>query len=354
MPGVYMMYSSDTQRVAIVGAGVIARSHILAVKHLRDCRIVALCDKDERRAAAVASEWGIDRHYSEFSGMLDAEKPSVVAILTPPQSHAELAVESLKRGVNVLVEKPFTASLTDADRVLSASRDSKAKLTVVYHWLFSRVIRRALDLYESGVLGEILRVDLALLHRKDDPMASDSSHWCHRLPGGRFGEMLPHPIYLLQAFLGDDLRLEGVPLADKRGTFTWLLHDELQVSLRGAKGSGHVYVSFNAPRPVILVNVYGSQKILRIDILNQTLLDFGPSKLDKKDLALSSLGLSTRLAYSTLANVFAFAGRESGAYSIENIYRDFVRCIRHNTQPRVTPQMACNTVRIVEQICNYL
>jgi len=147
------MYSSDTQRVALAGAGVIAPRHILAVKRLPGCRIVALCDKDERRAATVAREWGIDRHYSEFSEMLDAEKPSIVAILTPPQSHAELAVESLRRDVNVLVEKPFTSSLVDAERVLSASRDSKAKLTVVYHWLFSRVVRRALHLQERGVLG---------------------------------------------------------------------------------------------------------------------------------------------------------------------------------------------------------
>ena len=348
------MHSSETQSVAIVGVGVIARSHILAVNHVPECRIVALCDKDEQRAAAAAREWRINRYYTEFSEMLNAEKPSVVAILTPPQSHAELAVESLRREANVLIEKPFTSSLTDAEKALSASRDSHAKLTVVYHWLFSRVIRRALDLQENGMLGDILRVDLAMLHRKDDPMASDPSHWCHRLPGGRFGEMLPHPIYLLQSFLGDDLRLEGVPFVDKRGTFAWLPHDELQLSLRGAKGSGHVYVSFNAPRPTILVNVYGSEKILRIDILNQTLLDFGPSKLDKKDLALDSLSMSSRLASGTLANVFRFAGRESGTYSIENIYRDFVRCIRHNTQPRVTPQMAYNTVKIVEQICDYL
>jgi len=345
---------SDIVRVAVVGAGVIARSHILAVNHLPDCKIVALCDKDERRAATVAREWGIDRHYSEFSEMLDAVKPSVVAILTPPQSHAELAVESLRRDVNVLVEKPFTSSLIDAEKVLLASRDSRAKLTVVYHWLFSRVVRRALHLKERGVLGEILGVDLAMLHRKDDPMASDPSHWCHKLPGGRFGEMLPHPIYLLQSFLGEDLHLEGVPLADKRGTSAWLPHDELRLSLRGPKGHGYVYVSFNAPRPTILVNVYGSEKILRIDILNQTLLDFGPSKLSKKDLVLDSLGMSSRLARSTLANVLRFAGREKGAYSIENIYRDFVGCVRHNTQPRVTPQMAYNTVRIVEQICNYL
>jgi predicted dehydrogenase len=327
---------------------------MLAVNRLPDCRVVAICDKDERRAATVAREWGIDRHYSEFSEMLDAETPSVVAILTPPQSHAELAVESLRRNVNTLIEKPFTSSLADAEKVLLASRDSKAKLTVVYHWLFSRVIRHALDLQETGALGEILGVDLAVLHRKDDAMASDPSHWCHQLPGGRFGEMLPHPIYLLQSFLGDDLQLEGLPLADKRSSFAWLPHDELLLSLRGPKGAGHVYVSFNAPRPTILANVYGSAKILRIDILNQSLLDFGPSKLGKKDLVLDSLGMSGRLARSIFANVFRYAGREGGAYSIENTYRDFVDCIQHNTQPRVTPQMAYNTTRIVGEICKYL
>jgi predicted dehydrogenase len=327
---------------------------MLAVNRLSDCRIVAICDKDERKAAAAARECGVDRYYTEFSKMLDAVNLSVAAILTPPQSHAELAVESLRRNVNAIIEKPFTSSIKDAERVLSASRDSKAKLTVVYHWLFSRAVKHALNLQEKGELGEILGADLAMLHRKDDLMASDPTHWCHNLPGGRFGEMLPHPIYLLQSFLGEDLRLEGPPLADKRSTYAWLPHDELRLSLRGVKGYGHVYVSFNAPRPRILANVYGSDKILRIDILNQTVMEFGASRLGKMDLALDSLSMSSRLARSTLANAFRFAGRKMGAYSIENIYRDFVRCIRDNAQPRVTPQMAYNTVRIVEQICSYL
>lgn len=337
-----------------MGAGIIARSHIVAINHVADCTLVAICDKDERKATIVAREWGIERSYTDCSDMMDAEKPSVVAILTPPQSHAELAVASLKRGVNTLIEKPFTSSLTDAERILNASRENKAKLTVVYHWLFSRAVRHALELNENGSLGDVLSVDLAMIHRKDDPMASDPNHWCHKLPGGRFGEMLPHPIYLLQSFLGDDLHLERTPLADKRGTFEWLPYDELQLSLRGTRAPGHVYVSFNAPRPTILVNVYGSKKILRIDILNQTLLAFGPTKLAKKDLALDTLGMSSRLARSALANVFRFVGREKGAYAIERIYGDFVECIRRDTQPRVTPGMAYNTVRIVEQICSYL
>ena len=348
------MHSTEAIGVGLVGAGVIARSHMLAVKRLRDCRIVAICDKDEQKAAAAAREWRIDRYYTEFSKMLDDVNLTIAAILTPPQYHAELALESLRRTVNAIIEKPFTSSVEDAERVLSASRDSKAKITVVYHWLFSRAVKHALKLLEEGELGEILGVDLAMLHRKDDSMASDPTHWCHNLAGGRFGEMLPHPIYLLQSFLGEDLRLESAPLADKRGTYSWLPHDELRLSLRGVKGYGYVYVSFNAPRPRILANVYGSKKILRIDILNQTIMEFGASRLGKKNLALDGLGMSSRLALSTVANALRFAGREMGAYSIENIYRDFVRCVRHNAQPRVTPQIAYNTVRIVDQICSYL
>ena len=318
------MHSSEALGVGLVGAGVIARRHMLAVNRLPDCRVVAICDKDERRAATVAHEWGIDRHYSEFSEMLDAETPSVVAILTPPQSHAELAVESLRRNVNTLIEKPFTSSLGCRESSFGLERqqgEAHSRLSLAFQ---PRHLGHALDLQETGALGEILGVDLAVLHRKDDCDGIRSHHiGVTNYPGGRFGEMLPHPIYLLQSFLGDDLQFRRLPLADKRSSFAWLPHDELLLSLRGPKGAGHVYVSFNAPRPTILANVYGSEKILRIDILNQSFLDFGPSKARQKTWVLDSLGMSGRLARSIFANVFRYAGREGGAYSIENIISRF-------------------------------
>jgi len=87
------------------------------------------------------------------------------------------------------------------------------KLTVDYNALFSRTMMKALDLVTQIAVG-VLRMEVRMLHTKEDAMAANSKHWRHKLPGGRFGEMFAHPVYLLQAFPGDALEPACV-LAEK-------------------------------------------------------------------------------------------------------------------------------------------
>ena len=184
-------------------------------------------------------------------------------------------------------------------------------------------------------------------------MAATENHWCHKLPGGRFGEMLTHPIYLIQSFLGDDLDVREI-LPFKRGKFSWMPHDELHVTLQNDKSPGHFYISFNAPRPAVLVDVYGSKRILKIDVLNQTIIEQGARSLSKVDSFKDSLGISYKISSSITKNALEYFLRARGEFSFRYAYTSFEKSIRENTAPLVTPTMAYNTVKITEEICRHI
>lgn len=347
------MVQEETCKIATVGCGAIADFHLKTLERTSGLKVVAVCDKDEKKAIAASSKFNIPRHYTDFSEMLDKEDIAIVSILTPPRSHVMLAIEAIKHGTNVLVEKPLAESTREADSIMSALYKSDAKLTLDYSWLFCKAMSRSSSLIRRGEVGDILRVEIKYLHTGKDHMTSDPKHWCHKLLGGRFGENLPHPVYALQSFLGDNLQVKDV-FASKRGEYPWMPNDELFVTLQSEKTLGSIYISFNAVRNAIFIDVYGTKRILKIDLTNQTVIGLGYRSLRKLDVGRDSLWLSCKSVLSTLRNAFEFPLRRTGEKSLKNIYVMFIDSIRRNADPPVTPKMAYNTVRLVEDICQRL
>ena len=340
----------EKYNVGIVGCGVIAQTHLRVLKKLNSLKVVAVCDTDEKKALRTSKKWKISHYYSDFSEMLTHEDITILSILTPPSSHALLAIEAIKHGINVLIEKPLTMTTKEADSIISVLRGSRAKMTVVYHWLFTKAMLKSLSLIREQGIGEVLNVNVTVLNSKKDPMASDPNHWCHRLVGGRFGEMLPHPVYILQSILGDNLQTRKIYVS-KRGNIPWIPKDELYAILQRETGLGSLYVSLNAPRHSINFDVYGTKGILKIDLTRQTLLRLGPMTASKFSIGQDSLSEACRLFLLTMKNALEFFFRKHGEYAVSKLYTMFIDSIREGIEPPVTPEMAYNTVRIVEEMC---
>jgi predicted dehydrogenase len=315
-----------------------------------NARLVAVCDISKETAARTAKEWGIPNYYTDFEKMLQETTPSIVSILTPPQFHAELATYALKSGVSTLIEKPLTMTTQDADRILNALKQSKGRMNVVYHHLFSLAGQQALRIVRTGELGDVIFASATLLHGvSDDSMGSNPTHWSHSLPGGRITEMLPHPVYLLQPFLGDNLEVDSV-YTDKRGDRSWMLCDELEATLHSKNGMGSIYVSFNAPREATTLKLYGTKKILSIDLTNQTLISLGQRTRSKRASVQDVVNVSIQLISATAKNSPHFLRSTHGGYALQYAYRALME-EEEGSYRRVAPKTAYETVRIVEDIC---
>lgn len=334
--------------VAIVGGGAIANSHLAVWRGIADTKVVAICDKNQEVAQEVASRWRVPAVYSEFSALLDQVDATIIDICTPPQTHAALALEAISCRRHVLLEKPMAMTVREADKIVRSQKAQGVALGVIHNWLFEPVVLKARSLAENGHIGDVVAMHVEVLNTQEDPMIANPDHWCHALPGGRLGEMLAHPIYLLQAFLGHTT-VESV-LAGKRGNYPWVRFDELQAVLAGKRGVGSFHASFNMPREAIILNIYGTRKTLRIDVIGQTLVELGPLAAGRIRKAESNLRQALQLLGSTLgAGVLFASGRWQSGHA--RCIRAFAEALRSNAPPPVTVDEAYNTVETLEDIC---
>src|SRR5262245_34676306 len=105
-------------RVAIAGCGRIARVHCGYLRGLPNVQVVAACDRVASAAAGVAKDFGGEAIYTDLGRMLDAVRPDAVHVLTPPATHAEVAMIAMQAGAHVLVEKPMAIDIAQADAMI--------------------------------------------------------------------------------------------------------------------------------------------------------------------------------------------------------------------------------------------
>lgn len=119
--------STEPLRVAVVGVGHLGRHHARVMAELPDVTLVGVVDADAARAEDVARANGttVVASARDLIGRVDA-----VCVAVPTEAHAEVAVPLLEAGVHVLVEKPMSRSLAEADAILAASVKSGATLAV--------------------------------------------------------------------------------------------------------------------------------------------------------------------------------------------------------------------------------
>jgi len=129
-------------KVAIVGCGKIADAHVAQIQRLKDCKIVAACDREPLMAKQLCDRFPIERNFTDPTEILRATHPDVVHITTPPEGHFELARLCLEHGANVYVEKPFVAYAHQAQKLIDLAENNGLKLTAGHNYQFSPAARR--------------------------------------------------------------------------------------------------------------------------------------------------------------------------------------------------------------------
>jgi predicted dehydrogenase len=128
-------------RTAVVGVGAFGRHHARIYSGLPGVELVAVADRDPEAALSAAGRHGCAAvaDARDLPGGLDA-----VSVAVPTVDHAAVAVPLLRRGISCLVEKPFAASLPEAEAMLAAAREGNATLAVGHVERFNPALR-ALD-----------------------------------------------------------------------------------------------------------------------------------------------------------------------------------------------------------------
>ena len=166
--------SSRKMRVAIIGCGWIADAHIKSYLAQPDVEIVAGADLVPGKAAAFFKKHGVEvvkTDYASHKEMLDDEslKLDAVSICTYNRQHAEPAIYALKKGVNVLLEKPFTVTLDEAVEVMKAEKESGKVLSIGFQPRLDANMQMIKKIVQSGELGDIYYIQTGGGRRRGIP-----------------------------------------------------------------------------------------------------------------------------------------------------------------------------------------
>jgi UDP-N-acetylglucosamine 3-dehydrogenase len=144
-------------RTALIGCGNIGMIHLQSALSIPEIKLLALVDKDREWAKRVGEKFGINQIYSEPEELYG--KIDLVIIAAPNYLHSPLSVEFLTRGMNVLCEKPMAFSIEEAQKMICASKESGAKLSIGYNRRFRPSLKFLKRILEENWLGKVLEFE---------------------------------------------------------------------------------------------------------------------------------------------------------------------------------------------------
>lgn len=119
-------------RVAVVGAGIYGIHHLDAYTQNKRVKLVAVCDLSEKIRKSIEENYRV-KTYSDVIEMLENEKLDAVSIATPDAYHLQPAMEALKHGLHILVEKPLATTYDDGLKMVNLAKERGLLLGVDFH-----------------------------------------------------------------------------------------------------------------------------------------------------------------------------------------------------------------------------
>ncbi len=157
-------------KVAVIGAGSISGVHLQAYANHPEVDLQAVCDINRERAQEAALKYGIPDVYTDYRELLADDSIEAVSICTWNNTHAPISIAALKAGKHVLVEKPLSKTISEAEEIAEAVSASNGKvLQVGFVRRYSQNTEVLKKFIDAGDLGDIYYAKATCLRRLGNP-----------------------------------------------------------------------------------------------------------------------------------------------------------------------------------------
>lgn len=214
-------------KYALIGCGRIAVNHVKAVAN-NDLEFVAMCDIDDSKFDIMLEKAGCGnfpeaQRYADYKQML-AEHPEIelVAIATESGKHAQIALDCIDAGKNLIIEKPMAMSMADADEIIRRADEKGVKVSACHQNRFNVAIQKLREALEAGRFGKLSHGSIHVRWNRDHgyyDQASWRGTW--EQDGGCLMNQCIHGIDLLRWMMGDEV-------VEVYGTTRQQFHDYLE------------------------------------------------------------------------------------------------------------------------------
>ncbi len=315
-------------RVGVIGLGV-GRRHATAFAGIPGVRVAAVADTNEERLAAV-TDAGV-RHYTRFEDLCRDREVDIVSVCLPNDLHAKAATLAFRCGKHVMCEKPLAASVEDGRRIVAAARRSGRKFMMNLHQRFTPAATHIRSLVDRGEFGDVYYSFSSYL-RQPGGIPEGIGGWFYRKARSGGGALIDNGVHLID----QQWYLMGCPRPVSVAGQTWakfgptLVGNAFDVDDFAAGTvrfeNGAMLVFENAWASLVaeathLVRVLGTR-------MGATAQPFSVTRLEDR-----------QCKTAVPENVAA-----------ESPFEHFIRCIREDRDPIVTPEQGLTMLRILEAL----
>lgn len=328
-------------KYALIGCGRIAVNHVKAVVN-NDLEFIAMCDIDDSKFDIMLNKAGSGsfddtKRYTDYKKML-VEHPEIelVAIATESGKHAEIALDCIDAGKNLIIEKPIAMSIEDAEEIIRRSNEKGVKVSACHQNRFNIAVQKLRDAVEGDRFGKLSHGSIHVRWnrgRQYYEQAPWRGTW--EQDGGTLMNQCIHGIDLLRWMMGDEV-------VEVYGATRQRFHDYLEVedvgvavvkfangSVGTIEGTSNVYPN-NLEETLYVFGEKGTVKIGGTSTNNIDVWDFADETED--DVANKGLAEQTSNVYGNGHTL---------------LYEDMIDAIENDRVPYVDAVAGRNALEIV-------
>jgi predicted dehydrogenase len=315
-------------RVGIIGYGYWGPNIVRSFHGLANCKVIAVCDENPTAIRRVLALYPGVEVTSDARDMLTSKVIDAVAVVTPVATHYELARLCLENGKHVFVEKPFTATIAQAEELLTLAEQKHLKIMVDHTFLFTGAVRKMKELIDHKALGTLYYYDSIRVNL--GPFRHDVNViW----------DLAPHDLSIM------DYLIEERPAAVVATGATYVNGQEDMAYITVYFPNNiiaHINVNWLSPVKVRTTRIAGEQRML---VWNELEAE-EKIKIYDRGISVTSNSVYDLLVSYRSGDTWAPKIDQTEALRLETKY--FVDCILHDKKPLNDGEAGLHIVRLLE------
>jgi predicted dehydrogenase len=292
-----------------------------------------ICDLDEKRLGAMGRRYPAARTTNDYRTLIADAELDAVAVVTPVATHFQIAKEALAAGKHVLIEKPLTATVREAEELIGLAEKNRRVLMVDHTFVYTGAVRKMKEILTSGDLGDLLyfdsvRINLGLFQRDINVL------W----------DLAPHDLSIMDYLI--DRQPEGVSALGSCHIEPGIENIAYLVMRFADDFIAHFHFNWLAPVKIRRTLIAGARKMILYDDIEPT------EKVRVYDKGVTANRIGDREAeYQTLVSYRTgdvWAPKLDATEALRHVVAEFLESIRERRKPLTDGEAGLRVVRILE------
>jgi predicted dehydrogenase len=320
--------------VGVIGCGYWGPNLLRNFAENESAELRWICDADEARLAAMGRRYPAVQTTTDYRQLLADPQLDAIAVATPVATHFEIARAALVAGKHVLLEKPLTATVREAEELNDLAERSRRTLMVDHTFVYTGAVRKMKEIVASGELGELLyfdsvRINLGLFQKDINVL------W----------DLAPHDLSIMDYLI--DRQPEGLSAIGSCHIERGIENIAYLIMHFAGDFIAHFHFNWLAPVKIRRTMIAGSSKMILYDDIEPT----EKVRIYDKGVTTNRVGPDREADYQTLVSYRTgdvWAPKLDTTEALRHVVAEFLNSIREDRRPLTDGQAGLRVVRLLE------